>query len=237
MSGYRHAPAPWHTLPIEYDAAWTPITCLNFWRKETFSPASIRPPDHSVRILVPTPKTPPRLLLSGGGTQFWLRVTEMCHTALRLIGINCGRAVRFKTVRSIVTGGKVPQTALGIARSSQHVVRVHSQFLKEIMEKYIQQSTGSSIHILSNLSFRLHTLRTTDYRHTRQDRWIQTELAFTPGKNATKPNPSEIITLQTAGKENNWETEEALVRAAVTVETERIKGSNSWCLWWWWWWW
>ena len=43
----------------------------------------------------------------------------------------------------------------------------------------------------------------------------------------TKPNPSEIIPLQTAGKENNWKTEEAMARAAVTVETERIKGSNS----------
>jgi len=41
------------------------------------------------------------------------------------------------------------------------------------------------------------------------------ELAFTLAKNATKPNPFEII-----------KTEEALVRAAVTVETERIKGSN-----------
>ena len=45
-------------------------------------------------------------------------------------------------------------------------------------------------------------------------------------KNATKPNPFEIIPLQTARKENNWKTKEALVRAAVTVETERIEGSN-----------
>jgi hypothetical protein len=27
-------------------------------------------------------------------------------------------------------------------------------------------------------------------------------------------------------KENNWKTEETLVGAVVTVETERIKGSN-----------
>ena len=27
-------------------------------------------------------------------------------------------------------------------------------------------------------------------------------------------------------KENNWKTEEALARAAVSLETERIKGSN-----------
>jgi hypothetical protein len=36
----------------------------------------------------------------------------------------------------------------------------------------------------------------------------------------------EVIPLQTTGKENNWKTEETLARAAVTVETERIKGSN-----------
>ena len=74
-------------------------------------------------------------------------------------------------------------------------------------------------------------------RHTRQDRWIQKELAFTLVKNATKPNPFEIKPLQTTRKENNWKTEEALARAVVTLETERIKGSNPWCLWWWWWWW
>jgi hypothetical protein len=49
-------------------------------------------------------------------------------------------------------------------------------------------------------------------------------------KNATKANPLEIIPLQTTRKENNWKTEETLARAAVTVETERIKGSNAWCL-------
>jgi len=48
----------------------------------------------------------------------------------------------------------------------------------------------------------------------------------TLAKNATKPNPFEIIPLQTTRKENNWKTEEAFTRAAVTVETERIKGPN-----------
>jgi hypothetical protein len=28
-----------------------------------------------------------------------------------------------------------------------------------------------------------------------------------------------------------------LERAVVTLEAERIEGSNPWCLWWWWWWW
>jgi len=79
----------------------------------------------------------------------------------------------------------------------------------------------------------LHTPRTTDYRYTRQDRWIQTELAFTLARNATKPNPFEIIPLQTTRKENNWKTEEALARATVTLETERIKASSPWYLWWW----
>jgi len=80
---------------------------------------------------------------------------------------------------------------------------------------------------------RLRTPWTTDWMHTRQDRWVQTELAFTLAKNATKPNPFEIISLQTTRKENNWKTEETLGRAVVTLETERIKGSNPWCLWWW----
>jgi hypothetical protein len=62
--------------------------------------------------------------------------------------------------------------------------------------------------------------------HTRQDKRIQTELAFTLAKNATKPNPFEIITLQTTKKENNWKTKKTLARAVVTLETERIKGSN-----------
>jgi len=51
-------------------------------------------------------------------------------------------------------------------------------------------------------------------------------LTFTLAKNATKPNPFEIIPLQTTWKENNWKTEEALARAAVTVERERIKEAN-----------
>jgi hypothetical protein len=84
---------------------------------------------------------------------------------------------------------------------------------------------------------RLRTPWTTDWRHIKQDRWIQKELAFTLAKNASKPNPFEIISQQTTRKENNWKNEETLARAVVTLETERIKGSNPWCLWWWWWWW
>jgi hypothetical protein len=45
-------------------------------------------------------------------------------------------------------------------------------------------------------------------------------------KNATKANPFEIISLQTTRKKNNWNTEETLARTIVTLETERIKGSN-----------
>jgi len=93
--------------------------------------------------------------------------------------------------------------------------------------------TSGRLHPLWPQKKWLYTPRTTDYRHTRQDRWIQTELAFTLAKNSTKPNPFKIIPLQTKRKENNWKTEEALAQAAVTVETEWIKGSNPWCLWWW----
>ena len=51
-------------------------------------------------------------------------------------------------------------------------------------------------------------------------------MAFTLAKNATRENPFQIILRQTTTNENNWKTEEALARAAVTVETKRIKGSN-----------
>ena len=73
----------------------------------------------------------------------------------------------------------------------------------------------------------MHTPRTADYRHTGQDRLNTDGTGFQLAKNATKPNPFEIIPLRTARKENNWKTKEALARAAVTVETERIKGSDS----------
>jgi len=36
----------------------------------------------------------------------------------------------------------------------------------------------------------------------------------------------EILPLQTTRKENNWKTEEALARAVVTLQSERIKESN-----------
>jgi hypothetical protein len=52
------------------------------------------------------------------------------------------------------------------------------------------------------------------------------ELASTLAKNAIKPNPFKIIPLQTTRKENNWKTEETLAGAFVTLETERIEGSN-----------
>jgi hypothetical protein len=52
------------------------------------------------------------------------------------------------------------------------------------------------------------------------------ELASTLAKNATKPNPFKITPLQTTRKENNWKTGEMLAGAVVTLERERIKGSN-----------
>ena len=93
--------------------------------------------------------------------------------------------------------------------------------------------TSGRLHPLWPQNKWLHMLWTTDYMHTRQDRWIQTELALTLAKNATKPNPFEIIPLQTTRKENNWKAEETLARVVVTLGTERIKGPNPWCLWWW----
>jgi len=59
---------------------------------------------------------------------------------------------------------------------------------------------------------------------------MQTELVFTLAKNATKPNTFEIISLQTTRKKNNWKTQETLEKAVVTLEKERNKASNPWCL-------
>jgi hypothetical protein len=81
---------------------------------------------------------------------------------------------------------------------------------------------------------RLHSPRTTHRQHTRQDRCIQKELAFTPAKNASKPNPFKITSLQPTRKENNRETEKTMERATVTLETERAKWPNTGCLWLWW---
>jgi len=52
------------------------------------------------------------------------------------------------------------------------------------------------------------------------------ETGFYTCKNATKPNPFEVTSLQTTRKKNNWKTEETLARTVVTLETERIKGPN-----------
>ena len=82
--------------------------------------------------------------------------------------------------------------------------------------------TSGRLHPSWPQNKRVYTPWTKDYRHSRQDRWIQTELAFTLAKNATKPNTVEIIPLQTTRKENNWKTEETLARTVVTLEKKRI---------------
>jgi hypothetical protein len=105
----------------------------------------------------------------------------------------------------------------------------------EVAEMKLLRPLAGYIHPLWPQNKWLRTPWTTDWMDTRQYRWIQTELAFTFAKNATKPNPFEIISLQTARKKNNWKTEETLARAVVTLETEWIRWSNNWCLWWWWW--
>ena len=130
------------------------------------------------------------------------------------------RTVMYQTLPTVTSAAKLDSN--GLTKTKNWSGR------NEVIE------TSGRLHPLWPQNKRLHTPRTTDYRHTRQDRWIQMELAFTVAKNATKPNPFEIIPLQTTRKENNWKTEEALARAVVTLETERIKESNLRCLWWWW---
>ena len=63
-----------------------------------------------------------------------------------------------------------------------------------------------------------------------QYRPLQKELARTHTKNATKPNPLEILLLQPTREENSWQTEEAMDKAVVNLETERVKWLNPGCL-------
>jgi hypothetical protein len=85
--------------------------------------------------------------------------------------------------------------------------------------RMISRKNLEFIHIDNLARFQFHFTRDT------AETFYGTELAFTLAKNATKPNPFEII-LHTTRKENKWKTKEALARAAVTLETERIKGYN-----------
>ena len=66
--------------------------------------------------------------------------------------------------------------------------------------------TSGRLHPLRPQNKQLHTQIITDYKHTRQDRRIQKEMASTHTKSATKPNSSKILQLQTARKKINWTT-------------------------------
>jgi hypothetical protein len=90
--------------------------------------------------------------------------------------------------------------------------------------KLLRSLAGHALYDHKTNDYTRRELRITDILDKIDE--YRREMAFTLAKNATKPNPCEIIPLQTARKGNNWKTEEALARAAVTVETERIKGSN-----------
>ena len=143
---------------------------------------------------------------------------EVCHEIWNMLWIMGG----------VATWG-ICYSILCLCKYSYHIM-----YAKNWSDRNEVTETSGRLHPLSPQNKWLHTPWTADYRHTRQDRWIQTELAFTLAKNATKPNPFEIILQQTTRKENNWKTEEALEKAVVIVETERIRGSNHWCLWRWW---
>ena len=60
--------------------------------------------------------------------------------------------------------------------------------------------TSGRLHTLWPQNKWLHTPRTADYSHTGQDRWIQTELAFTRAKNVTKPNPFKSYRYRPQGR-------------------------------------
>ena len=64
--------------------------------------------------------------------------------------------------------------------------------------------TSSRLHPLWPQNKRLRTPWTTDWMHTGQDRWIQTELAFTLAKNYTEPNIFEIIAHKEGEQLEDW---------------------------------
>jgi len=92
-------------------------------------------------------------------------------------------------------------------------------------KKYWNSLTKESKIIFYTVNLNPSRVRCSVFQRMKLWKWNS---AFTLAKNATKPNPFEITPLQTTRKENNWKNKEALARAAVTVETERIKGSNPW---------
>jgi len=56
--------------------------------------------------------------------------------------------------------------------------------------------------------------------------WLSILRTPYPTQNLQRKRRTDIP-LETTRKEKNWKIEEALARAAVTLETERIKGPNS----------
>jgi len=151
-----------------------------------------------------------------------------CKTVVPKVERTIFRKVRTETVLKIYNTLVLPTFLYG----SENWVLTALQRQKNWSSRNKVIETTGRLHPLWPQNKRLRTPWATDWMHTGQDRWIQTELAFTLAKNATKPNPFKIISLQTTRKENNWKTKETLATAVVTLETERIKGSNHWCLWW-----
>ena len=147
--------------------------------------------------------------------QFSTDVEFKLTTFLQLIGTikrTIFKKVRTKTILKIYSTLVLPTFFIWVRKLDSNILTKTKNWSgrNEVTE------TSGRLHPLWPQNKWLHTPRTTDYRHTRQDRWIQAELAFTLTKSATKPNPFEIIPLQTTRKENNWKTEEALARATVT---------------------
>ena len=64
------------------------------------------------------------------------------------------------------------------------------------------------------------------YRQTYSARdWLSILRTSYPTQSLQRKHRTDIP-LNTTRKENNWKTEETLARAAVSLVTERIKGSN-----------
>ena len=90
--------------------------------------------------------------------------------------------------------------------------------------KLLRPLAGYILHDHKTNDYICHELQTTDIQDKIDEyrrNWFQNLLRMPQNR-----IPFEITLLQTTRKQNNWKTEKTLDSAVVTLETERIKGSN-----------
>ena len=118
-------------------------------------------------------------------TSCWLflliHTTMHASINIKFIKITIFRKVRTKTILKIYNTLVLPTFLYGSENWTLDSLTETKNWSgrNEVIE------TSGRLHPLWPQNKRLRTPGTTDWMHTRQDRWIQTELAFTLAKNAT----------------------------------------------------